>query len=396
MSRFRHLCSAGFPACHRAWLVAGYRRLLPWLLGALCLPAAAWAQVVNGDFSAGLTGWTVSVHGAGSPSGAVVADGGAARMTEGASFLVLLEQEVTVPPGAAALLVDVTPDPAFDTSAGGYPDAVEVHLLGANGAPLVAPWRVGASAAFALHEDGTAQVGAQTTWNPPQVRIDLAGVPPGTAARVVVALLGGDDDTASGVRIDNVGFELAPNDPPVAVAGADRTFPCGLSQPVVLDGSASYDPDGGALTYEWTAPDGGTVGTTATVEVSPPAGTHVYTLTVTDALGAQSSDTLTVTVGTPTPGCGCSMLSGDVDASGAVNIVDVQCIILTVLWYSQGGAGSAPGCLAGPPVIADLDCVTPVDVVDVLVDIYLALGASLPVDIDADQDGCVDTCQATP
>jgi hypothetical protein len=69
------------------------------------------------------------------------------------------------------------------------------------------------------------------------------------------------------------------NKPPVANAGADITAECAGGQAAVtLDGSASADPDGDTpLAYEWK--EGATVlGTTQTLLVSLPTGSHTVTL----------------------------------------------------------------------------------------------------------------------
>jgi uncharacterized repeat protein (TIGR01451 family) len=86
------------------------------------------------------------------------------------------------------------------------------------------------------------------------------------------------------------------NTPPVANAGADQTIECGGgSTPVTLDGSASTDADGDALTYEWR--EGATVlGTGATLNTSLSFGPHTITLKVTDPSGDFSEDTVSVNV----------------------------------------------------------------------------------------------------
>lgn len=73
---------------------------------------------------------------------------------------------------------------------------------------------------------------------------------------------------------------------------------------VTLDGSASSDPDGGALTYEWSFGDGSTGATT-----SSPSTTHTYadgsytaSLVVVDPQGARSAPaTAAITAGQNTP-----------------------------------------------------------------------------------------------
>src|SRR3990172_2986816 len=67
------------------------------------------------------------------------------------------------------------------------------------------------------------------------------------------------------------------NRPPVANAGPDQFLetddPDGVA--AVLDGSASYDPDGDPLSYTWTGAYGEVTGSIATVPV--PLGVNVVT-----------------------------------------------------------------------------------------------------------------------
>jgi uncharacterized repeat protein (TIGR01451 family) len=91
------------------------------------------------------------------------------------------------------------------------------------------------------------------------------------------------------------------NLPPVANAGADQTVE--VNQPVTLDGSNSFDPDGHLpLTYGWTQTGGSPVDLSNPSAVqltftSPIARTILtFTLTVTDSFGLPSSpDTVVVT-----------------------------------------------------------------------------------------------------
>src|SRR5579859_3162146 len=91
------------------------------------------------------------------------------------------------------------------------------------------------------------------------------------------------------------------NHPPVANAGVDRNVPLDLSSTiatVLLDGSASSDPDGDALTYAWNE-NGTALGTGAFVQTRLALGKHPVALTVADSFGATSSVTVNITVTPP-------------------------------------------------------------------------------------------------
>src|SRR6185369_13434335 len=84
------------------------------------------------------------------------------------------------------------------------------------------------------------------------------------------------------------------NQPPVANAGPNQTIECGgASTAVVLDGSASSDPDGDALSYEWRH-NQTLLGTTPTVTVAVALGSYTFTLRVTDSQGASSDSSVVV------------------------------------------------------------------------------------------------------
>jgi hypothetical protein len=95
----------------------------------------------------------------------------------------------------------------------------------------------------------------------------------------------------------------AANQPPTANAGPDQTVNQGVL--VQLNGTASSDPEGLTLTYQWAQTAGPTVvlsnATTATPSFTSPTGltqnaTLTFQLTVTDAGGAAAIDTVNVTV----------------------------------------------------------------------------------------------------
>src|SRR6185437_7674376 len=95
---------------------------------------------------------------------------------------------------------------------------------------------------------------------------------------------------------------------PVAMPGANRTVTQSAT-PVVLNGSASYDPDGSIVAYNWVQLQGAGGVTIANQTTATPSiygmqiGTYVYQLTVTDNQGVTNSADITITVvgGATTP-----------------------------------------------------------------------------------------------
>jgi uncharacterized delta-60 repeat protein len=110
------------------------------------------------------------------------------------------------------------------------------------------------------------------------------------------------------------------NRPPSADAGEDLTVEAaGALTAVPLDGTASADPDGDALTYVWSEA-GAPLGTGAALNVGLPLGPHQITLTVTDPGGETSQDSLTVNVedtNAPALSCPADMEVAQDSAAGA-------------------------------------------------------------------------------
>ncbi|MCC6790708.1 MAG: peptidoglycan DD-metalloendopeptidase family protein [Thermomicrobiales bacterium] len=103
-----------------------------------------------------------------------------------------------------------------------------------------------------------------------------------------------ENDGWASIKLD---WRLA-NRAPVADAGPDQSLTDGDgngSQAVALDGTASSDPDQGALSYSWKN-GSTTIGSGASPSVTLSVGTHTITLTVTDPQGLSASDTVVVTV----------------------------------------------------------------------------------------------------
>jgi len=99
-----------------------------------------------------------------------------------------------------------------------------------------------------------------------------------------------------------VKIAMAPqNSPPVAQAGPDVTAEMNSTEgaSVNLDGSASTDPDGDALTYIWNWSEGSASGVKPTIVL--PYGSTVVTLTVDDGKGGVSTDSVTINVADTSP-----------------------------------------------------------------------------------------------
>lgn len=105
-----------------------------------------------------------------------------------------------------------------------------------------------------------------------------------------------DSDTATvSITIESV------NDQPIAFAGPDQAVVAVAAAltPVTLDGSASYDPDGDELSYQWTWEGGSATGVSPTVMLPP--GTTVIQLQVHDGLIGSTPDAVDITILDETP-----------------------------------------------------------------------------------------------
>lgn len=108
----------------------------------------------------------------------------------------------------------------------------------------------------------------------------------------------------------------------------------------------------------------------------------------------------------------CGPTWGDLTFDGAVNAVDVQCEIIVV--YHAMGAGEMPDCMAADMYEADMNCnaampadveigpdftptlqgMTGINVTDIAYVIAAALDEPIPLEVDADADGCPDACDS--
>jgi PKD domain len=125
--------------------------------------------------------------------------------------------------------------------------------------------------------------------------------------------------------------EEAPADkPPVSKAGTDETIYVPTDS-ITLDGSASRDPDGNIIRYEWTkisGPDTFNIlkpSAVRTKVMNLQSGTYKFQLKVTDSTGISALDTVQIRVAGPAPiakvGADTSItLSSCADNSGSVEL----------------------------------------------------------------------------
>ncbi len=134
---------------------------------------------------------------------------------------------------------------------------------------------------------------------------------------------------------------LEVNSPPVAVAGGPY---CGRSgDPVVFDGSGSFDPDGDALAYVWDFGDGFTATGVSPTHAFAGAGSYLVTLTVSDG-SAASIDSTVAEIDLPFG----VQVPGDMSLSAALALA-ARCAVDTIF--------VAPGQYSGPFTLANSDAV---------------------------------------
>jgi hypothetical protein len=122
-----------------------------------------------------------------------------------------------------------------------------------------------------------------------------------TAGTYIFQLLVTDNDGASSSAEVKVTVSPATSVNPIANAGANQTITLPLDS-VTLNGSASSDPSGTIVSYNWTkssGPGSGTiasVGSTTTLVNNLTQGVYIFKLTVTNNTGNTSVDSVTITV----------------------------------------------------------------------------------------------------
>jgi hypothetical protein len=110
---------------------------------------------------------------------------------------------------------------------------------------------------------------------------------------------------------------------------------------VTLDGSASFDPDGTIISYQWREGNVNLTGSIAspTAVVSLAVGEHIITLRVRDNNNVITQDNVTVTV-VPPAGCNDIDFNNDTLFPDDADLID----FLSVLAGGPCSSDPAPGC----------------------------------------------------
>ncbi|MEM6473492.1 MAG: PKD domain-containing protein, partial [Planctomycetota bacterium] len=163
------------------------------------------STLVNGGFSAGLTGWEAESigHDVDQTPGRVNGLGGRAQLIENDSFLTSLSQNIVIPPGATEIsfdLVAIGLDPMLDA----VPDAFEVSLLRSDGTSLVATHVPDSTAFFNVSSGSNASFASGVSFDGTKVALDVSALPAGTNATLMFDMIGNPPGTSSVASIDNV------------------------------------------------------------------------------------------------------------------------------------------------------------------------------------------------
>ncbi len=190
----------------------------------------------------------------------------------------------------------------------------------------------------------------------------------GDPAAVLVFSLTVTDPLGASSTPDTVTITVnAPaNTAPTANAGPDQSVASAAS--VSLTGAGSSDPEGGALSYAWNQTGGTPVALSGASTVAPsftaptlvagdPAAVLVFSLTVTDPLGASSTpDTVTITVNAPANTAPTANAGPDQSVASAASVSltgagssDPEGGALSYAWNQTGGT---PVALSGASTVA--------------------------------------------
>lgn len=194
----------------------------------------------------------------------------------------------------------------------------------------------------------------------------------------------------------------ADNDAPSADAGNPQVAAEGSV--VVLNGSASADPEAQGLTYTWTQTAGPTVtlddATSAQPTFTAPEGLTdtaiTFDLTVNDGVNASSADSVTITItadnDAPTASAGADQTvdEGDVVTLSGLSSVDPELVALNYTWTQTAGpavvlsnASAAQPTFTAPEGLANTTVRFQLTVTD---GVNVSLADDITVHINADND----------
>ena len=173
---------------------------------------------------------------------------------------------------------------------------------------------------------------------------------------------GAGTDTCRNGETNSSCETIPPNHAPTANAGPDQTLPLGTT--VHLDGTASSDPDGDALTFQWTLtskPTNSTATLTGATTALPTfvldkAGTYQIQLVVSDGNLTSTVDIVIVSTTNSAP-----VADAGTDQSGTINTVihldgsnssDVDGNTLTYLWSFVSKPATSTATLTNPATVA--------------------------------------------
>ncbi|MES2790039.1 MAG: putative Ig domain-containing protein [Planctomycetota bacterium] len=153
--------------------------------------------IANGDFQLGLSNWTVT-------TGSVSAATGVAQLRESEDrLLTTLEQSFVIPSGVQTLSFDLV-SLGLEIPTNGLADAFEVSLLDEDGQSLVPTFHVNSTSFYNAGPDSSAALATGVTQTGNTITLSLAGLTPGTVARLIFDLVGSPSGVASAVSVDNV------------------------------------------------------------------------------------------------------------------------------------------------------------------------------------------------
>ncbi|HVM87014.1 MAG TPA: PKD domain-containing protein [Puia sp.] len=202
--------------------------------------------------------------------------------------------------------------------------------------------------------------------NATSVSTTVSGLVAGT---YVFQLKATDNGGLSGTGTVTIIVNAAPNQPPVANAGSNQTITL-PTKTVSVDGSASKDPDGVIVSFNWSQISGpsqasitssSSISTTITNLIQ---GTYVFLLTVTDNNGATGKDSISIVVNPapnqpPVANAGTSTtitLPANSTSLDGTKSYDPDGSIVSYNWTELSGPSSATisGALTATPTVSNL------------------------------------------